>query len=240
MSEKTLIIIPAYNEENNLPNTITLIKKILPKIDIVIINDGSSDKTAMVVQKPGVTMVNHSVNLGDGAARQTGFKFALMNNYEYAVHLDADGQHDAAYVPVILNELKKGQYDIIIGSRYLSDKRYRIPFLRYVGMKIFSLIATAITRNPITDPTSGFRGINRKAMEFYVKHFYPQSYPDADVIIASHYAGLKIKEIPVSMIERKYGKSLHGGLSPVYYIYKMFLSIFMMVIIYNEGGKNVD
>lgn len=224
-----LIVIPAYNEEKNIFNTIFNIKKILPDVDIVVINDGSKDKTDTVAKEICTEVINHPKNLGDGAARQTSFRYALARQYKYLIHLDADGQHNPMDIPSILNELRKGDFDIIIGSRTLGTKSYAIPIFRNLGMKICNHIVSITTGKVITDSTSGFRGLNRKAMEFYAKYFYPKRYPDADVIIASHYAGLKIKEIPVNMNKRFYGKSLHGGLSPIYYIYKMCVSIFIII-----------
>ncbi len=235
--KELLIVIPAYNEEQNLANTINNVRRAMPAVEIAVVNDGSKDNTSGAAKDAGVILINHPVNLGDGAARQTGFKYALENHYEYVINLDADGQHDARDIPRIFKELQNGGFDIIIGSRFLGAGQYDTPFLRNLGMKIFSYIVSLTTGKLITDPTSGFRGINVKAMKFYVKHFYPEYYPDADVIIASHNAGLKIKEVPVNMNKRVQGKSLHSGLSPLYYIYKMCLSIFA-VLYYRKGGQD--
>lgn len=226
-----LIIIPAYNEEKNIGETIKTIQKVVPEAPIVVIDDGSSDHTESVAEAHGALVVSHPINLGDGAARQTGFQYALNNNYDYVINLDADGQHAPQDIPRILEALRKEKHDIIIGSRFLGSRKYTIPFLRRVGMFIFSVIIAITTRQRISDPTSGFRGVNKKAMKFYVKVFYPEYYPDADVIIASHFAGLNIQEIPVDMHQRTYGKSLHSGLSPIYYIFKMCLSIFASISI---------
>lgn len=235
--KELLIVIPAYNEEQNLLNTINNVRRTMPAVEIAVVNDGSKDNTSGAAKDAGVILINHPVNLGDGAARQTGFKYALENHYEYVINLDADGQHDACDIPKVFKELKNGSLDIIIGSRFLGAGQYDTPLLRNLGMKIFSYIVSITTGKLITDPTSGFRGINVKAMKFYVKHFYPEYYPDADVIIASHNAGLKIKEVPVNMNKRVQGKSLHSGLSPLYYIYKMCLSIFA-VLYYRKGGQD--
>jgi glycosyltransferase involved in cell wall biosynthesis len=237
--KELLIVIPAYNEEKNILNAISNVRKVMQATDLAVVNDGSVDKTAALAADAGVILINHPVNLGDGAARQTGFKYALEKGYEYVINLDADGQHDPIYLPKILEELKRGDYDIVIGSRFLSGGYDASPFLRRLGMRIFSRIILFTTGMRILDPTSGFRGVNNEAMKFYVRHFYPEYYPDADVIIASHRAGLKIKEIAVKMNKRTQGNSLHSGLSPIYYIYKMCLSIFT-TIFYKKGGQDVN
>ncbi len=238
MKNELLVVIPAYNEERNLLKVIEKIREFTSDAEIAVVDDGSVDKTASSLDSDTV-LIRHAINLGDGAARQTGFKYALQKGFEFVINIDADGQHNPGDIVRILRELREKKYDIIIGSRFISGKRSNNSLLRYIGSRIFSYVVRLLTGELITDPTSGFRGVNRKAMYFFANHFYPESYPDADVIIASHYSGLKIKEIPVSMNMRKAGKSLHVGLSPVYYMYKMCLSIFT-ALFYRYGGKDAN
>ena len=169
--------------------------------------------------------------MGYGAALQTGFKYALRNRYQYVVQMDADGQHDPESVLKLLVEIQKEKADVVIGSRFLNDSgSYRTTLSRKIGMGIFGKLATIITGQYVSDPTSGFQALNRDALRFYASRFYPVDYPDADVLIMLHRAGLHVKEVPVAMYARQQGKSMHSGLKPVYYIFKMLLSMFVTLL----------
>ena len=169
--------------------------------------------------------------MGYGAALQTGFKYALMKRYQYVVQMDADWQHDPVSIKTLLDEVKKEKADVVIGSRFLVENgKYRTSWVRKIGMSLFGKIASVIIGQPVTDPTSGFQALNRDALRFYASQYYPADYPDADVIIMLHRAGLRIREIPVLMHPRKQGQSMHSGLKPVYYIFKMFLSMFVTLL----------
>jgi len=226
---KTLVLIPAYNERRNITRVIMNIKKVLPESDILVINDGSSDDTASRVADTGAGVVTHLFPLGDGAARQTGFVYAVRNNYDRVIQMDGDGQHDPLYIPALLGALAEGA-DVAIGSRFLGVQQgYRVPVLRRIGMLIFSAIASLATGRRITDPTSGFRAVNKDAALLYASELYPRHFPDADLLILTHRAGFKIMEVPVKM-HADSGKSIHQGLKPVYYIFKMFLSIMVTIM----------
>jgi len=232
---KTLIIIPAFNEEKNIEQVIGEVRKYDKKSDIVVVDDGSVDKTGERALKKGARVLRHCNNLGYGAALQTGFKYAVGNDYEYIVQMDGDGQHRAEFLPRLFAEIKKGKYDVVIGSRLLGDTGYKIPFQRRIGMVVFGKITSLIIGQKITDPTSGFRVLNGKVAKFYASSIYPTDFPDSDVVIMLKFAGAKIKEIPVKMRESTKKQSMHQGLKPVYYIFKMFFSIFLTLI--REKGQ---
>lgn len=223
--KKVLILLPAYNEEKTIGSIVKEIKKRFTSFSIIVIDDGSTDKTSEVAKKTGAIVIQHLFNLGDGAARQTGFIYALRENYEAVVHLDADGQHSPESIGKIVEELEKNEADIVNGSRFLGEHTYKIPIFRYIGMQIFGMIASVVCKQKITDPTSGFRCLSKRALRLYTTDVYPQHFPDADILITSHFHGLKIKEIPVTMQSSYKEKSLHTGFKSIYYIYKMFLSI---------------
>ncbi len=228
--KKAIIIIPAYNEEKNIADVINGIKNVIPDADILVINDGGEDQTEEIVRELGAHVISLPYNMGYGAALQTGFKFALKKGYEYAVQIDADGQHDPEDIPKLLDEVFNNRADVIIGSRFLGKGNYRASFIRKIGMLFFARLTSLIIGKKITDPTSGYQGINKHGLQFYAGDYYPVDFPDADVIIMLDRAGLKIKEIPVTMYPGVQGKSMHSGLKPVYYIFKMFLSIFVVLL----------
>ncbi|MCS7265363.1 MAG: glycosyltransferase family 2 protein [Armatimonadetes bacterium] len=220
---KTLIIMPARNEEQTIGLVIAKLKSLLPNIDILVVNDASTDKTAEVALKAGTKVVNLPINLGYGGAVQTGFKYAVKKGYDVIVLMDADGQHEPACVPDLLEALKDA--DFVLGSRFLGNCNYKVPFARRVGMWLFGKIVNWVTGQKITDPTSGFQAMKRKVVEFLSGDHYPVDFPDADVLILLHRAGFQIKEIPVVMHQRLHGVSMHSHLKAFYYVFKMSLSI---------------
>ncbi|MCX6349691.1 MAG: glycosyltransferase family 2 protein [Candidatus Aureabacteria bacterium] len=223
---KTLVLIPVFNESRSLGNLIGEIRSRYPALDVAVVDDGSRDDSAVIAREKGCLVFSHAFNLGDGAARQTGFLYALRGGYDYVVHLDGDRQHSPREIARLFEELRKEETDLVVGSRFLGACTYRLPRIRKIGMKIFSLICSSVIRQKITDPTSGFRGVNRRALKVFTSGYYPQHFPDADVIIYAHFQGLKIREIPVTMSASQ-SRSLHRGMTIVYYIYKMLLSSFV-------------
>lgn len=224
---KHIIIIPAFNEAKNVGVVIKEIKRNSSDMPILVVDDGSTDNTAFFAKEAGAIVVSLPSNLGYGAALQTGFKYAVKHKYDYLIYMDADGQHDPNSIPALLSEIQNNQNDIVIGSRFLGDSNYTAPALRRMGIAIFRVITSLVIKKNITDPTSGFRAINRRVCEFY-SNMYPSDFPDADVIITSYFAGFKIKEIPVKMYPKSIEKSMHSGLKPFYYIFKMSLSLFVI------------
>ena len=230
MKNNILIVIPAYNEEKTIGSVIKGISNVAQTADIAVINDGSSDRTETVARDAGAFVINLPFNLGYGAALQTGFKYAVRHGYRYAIQMDGDGQHSPSSLMSLIKEVEKNNTDVVIGSRFLGGNSYNAPALRKIGMKIFSIITNFITGQKFTDPTSGYRAMNDSILRFYSNDIYPVDYPDADVIIMLHQAGFRIMEIPVDMNPSLTGKSMHSGLKPIYYLFKMMLSIFVTLL----------
>jgi len=219
-----LVIIPAYNEGERIGSVVAGVRTSVPEAVIVVINDCSRDKTAAVARQAGAIVISHSFNMGYGAAIQTGYKYAKRKGCDVLVQLDADGQHDPSCIPALVAPVLKGETDVAIGSRFLGSS-YRPPFARRVGMALFRRIVRLVTGKFITDTTSGYQALNRDVVSFFSKDIFPIDYPDADMLIMLHRAGFRIKEVPVRMLENTEGKSMHGGLRPIYYMFKMLLSI---------------
>jgi glycosyltransferase involved in cell wall biosynthesis len=236
-SGKILIIIPAFNEEKRIAPVIVEVRERLPMAEILIVDDGSRDKTRQNAEAEGVKVISHPYNLGYGTALQTGYKYALKEGYDAIVQLDGDGQHDPSSIADLLASLQKGEADIVIGSRFLNAREtesgpslYRAPFTRKVGMELFGTITSLLIHEKITDSTSGYQAMNRKVLEWVSSDKFPCDYPDADVIIMLHRAGFRIREIPVRMFPSQNEKSMHSGWKPLYYIFKMFLSILVTLM----------
>ena len=224
MKVKVLVVIPAYNEHDNLARTIDEVKLKAPFADLLVVNDCSRDETAGMAEKNGVNVVNLPFNLGIGGAVQTGFKYALHNDYDVVVQVDADGQHDASYLSGLIDCLLAGKADIIIGSRYLDDDPLEMPLLRNLGIRYFSWLTSKVVGQKITDCSSGFRALNREAVRFFSEN-YPVDFPDAEALILARRAGLKIAELPVRFRNRSKGKSSLHSLRFLYYPVKETLSI---------------
>lgn len=229
--ESKLVLIPAYNEEKNIRDVINNIRKILPELDILVINDGSSDQTANIIKEMGINSISLPFNLGYGVALQTGFLYAKQKGYDMVIQMDADGQHDPSYIIDMLKEIQLTDTDVVIGSRFLIDKSYKTTISKRLGMKFFGMITSIIIRKKITDPTSGFQILKGDVIDFMSQDLYPPDYPDADMIMLLHRSGFKIKEVPVKMksIPRN-GKSMHRGHKTIYYILKMLLSIVVTML----------
>ncbi len=230
-----MVLIPAYNEEHRIVSVVAGVKVAAPDAAIVVINDCSRDDTAAVACQAGAIVVSHPFNMGYGAAIQTGYKYALANNYDFLVQLDADGQHDPSCIPDLLAPVIQGKADIAIGSRFMGNS-YKPPLARRLGMALFRKIVSMVTGRACTDTTSGFQAFNRKVIAFFSTDVFPVDYPDADMLITLHHAGFCVVEVPVRMFENSEGKSMHSGLKPLYYMFKMILSI--CVTLLRKKGKN--
>lgn len=230
MDEKVLVIIPAYNEEESISQVVHEVKKAVPFADIVVINDGSTDNTAIKAKGAGAKVISHLTNQGYGAALQTGFIYAVEKGYPVIVQLDADGQHDPASIPSLLKSLREGETDLVIGSRFLEKRDYRVKFNKKIGIYLFGKIASLITRRRITDPTSGFQAFNKDVIRFFTQDLYPSDYPDADVLIMVYFAGFRFKEVPVKMHYSPKDETMHRGYKAFYYIFKMLLSIIVTLL----------
>lgn len=236
-NQKILIIIPAYNEAENIEKVLTEIKKDIKFADVVVINDCSRDNTQKIVEKSGVKCINNIFNLRYAWAVQTGLKYAFQNDYDYVIQFDADGQHIAKEAIKLLNTAIKEAADIVIGSRYLEDTGYPCPFFRRVGTKLFEFIIKLFCKKKIADPLSGFQCLNKKVIAKYSKMGNYPEFPDANLIIEMLMEGYKIEEVPVKMRLREAGESMHGGIiKPIKYMINMVYTIFF-IIIQNIGNR---
>lgn len=226
----TLVIIPAYCEEANIARVVANIRAVSPVPDILVVDDGSSDRTRMVALECGVHVVSHPINMGYGTALQTGFKFAIQHGYDFVVQIDGDGQHDPAYIPKLLVPIRAQSADIVLGSRFLDVESYQVPLARRVGQVLFGAIASGVLKQRISDPTTGYQALNSRVLRLFASDIYPVDYPDADVIIMVHRAGLRIDEIGVKMFPNAENKSMHSGWKPFYYVFKMLLSILVTLL----------
>lgn len=228
---KVLIIIPAYNEEKNIGKVIDEIKKELGDFDILVINDASTDNTKKVLQQKKIRHITLPYNMGYSYAIQTGIKYALYNNYDYCLQMDADGQHIATEAKKILNKMEEEEFDIVIGSRFMKETDYRHGILRKCGTKVLSFLIKIICHQNITDPTSGLQCINKRAIERFAKIGNYPEFPDANLIIELLLDGYKIKEVPTQMRAREFGTSMHKGIiKPIKYMIKVIYTIVIIIL----------
>jgi len=231
--DKGLIIIPVYNEEKNIEDVLDEIKKNLNFCDILIIDDCSTDGTVRKIRNIKEKYLSLPFNMGYSSALQTGFKYAVDNNYDYIVQYDGDGQHIAKEALKLYQLFKDKEADIVIGSRFKSKIGYSQPLFRRLGSKIFRLFIKNICGVDITDPTSGFQIIKREVFKRYARMYNFPRYPDANLIIEMLLNNYKIYEVAVEMRKRKSGKSMHRGIiHPIKYMIGIFYSIFLIVINY--------
>lgn len=221
---KKLIIIPAYNEEANIENTVNAILRDSVGFDYVIINDCSKDNTREICEKNGFNVVNLPINLGIGGAVQTGYKYALEYGYDVAVQVDGDGQHDPAFLEIMAEVLEKENLDMVIGSRFIEKEGFQSSVMRRVGIKYFTALIKIFTGKTITDPTSGLRMIGKNIIKLYASD-YPKDYPEPESVVAALRKGMKVKEIPVVMKSRQGGVSSINPSKSVYYMIKVTLAI---------------
>ena len=231
---KNLIIIPAFNEQECIKDTVEMIRREAPDFDYVVINDHSTDNTLNILKQNQINYINLPANLGIGGAVQTGYLYAYENGYDTAVQVDADGQHDPKYLSMMLDTMKKENADMIIGSRFIENKGFQSTFARRIGITDFTKLIHMLTGTTITDPTSGLRMGNRKVIELFAKD-YPRDYPEPESIVALLKRGMKIKEVPVMMRERQGGVSSINLKKSVYYMVKVTMAI--LIENHRQGGK---
>lgn len=247
---KCMLLIPAFNESENIGRVLSELIESTSGIDIVVVNDGSVDDTADIVKDfSNIRLLSHPFNLGYGAALQLGYKYGCDKDYDYIIQYDSDGQHLPKYIPKLLEELEKEEYDMVIGSRFILDEdeaakhkvkskktQYGDIMMRKNDMPVgkFKLavigfmrfLILKMTGQIITDPTSGFKGLTKKVFcHFSKEQSYPTDYPDADIIIHMLLKEFRVKEIPITSRTRTFGISMHSGLKPLVYVLGMLLSI---------------
>jgi glycosyltransferase involved in cell wall biosynthesis len=226
MDARVLVVIPAKDEHESLPRTVAELRARAPGVAIVVVDDGSRDATADVARRAGIPVVSHPINLGVGAALQTGFRYAVERGFDIVVQLDADGQHDPAYLEAVVAPVRSGACDVCIGSRYVSSTSYRTPLLRRLGMRLFEGVVTIALGRRIADTTSGFRAYGREVIAV-CQHEFPRDFPDAPLLIDLVRRGFRLIEVPVEMRERRAGKSFYTFGKSVYYPYKNLVASLM-------------
>lgn len=229
---KVLVIIPAYNEEKNIVNTVNSLKKVNIEdvnLDYIVINDGSKDNTKEILEKNNIKFIDLPCNLGIGGAVQTGYKYALYNDYDIAIQFDGDGQHDATYIDDLIKGISNGN-DFVLGSRFIKEMdNFKSTATRRLGINFLSFLIKLCTKKTIKDPTSGFRAGNKKIIKLF-SNYYPNDYPEPDTLVILLKKKYKVLEIPVKMKERKSGKSSITPIKSIYYMIKVSLSILISSI----------
>ncbi len=225
---RILIIVPAYNEQANIRKTLNEIGALSIHVDAVVIDDGSIDATAHEARSAGARVISLPFNLGIGGAVQTGFQYAHDNNYDIAVQVDGDGQHDVAYLSKILTPVVNGEADMSVGSRFMpnQEKGYMSSFTRRIGIGFFVSLIGILTGCHIYDPTSGFRAYNKKMIRLFARH-YPHDFPEPEAIVLARKINATIKELPVVMRKRQGGASSIRYFKSMYYMMKVTFAILL-------------
>ncbi|MFN8512970.1 MAG: glycosyltransferase family 2 protein [Chloroflexia bacterium] len=221
---EVLFIVPAYNEESSLPGVLSDLRLHQPAADVVVVNDGSTDRTAAVARAHGAMLLDLPVNLGIGGAVQTGLIYAVRQGYRVAVQFDGDGQHRADQVASLLDPLLRGECDVVIGSRFVRAGSYRAPLMRRCGIAIFRMVNSLLIGQAIHDNTSGFRAYNRAALAFLAAD-YPDDYPEPESVVTLARNGFRLREVPVLMRERQGGRSSITFARAIFYMGKVLLAI---------------
>lgn len=224
-NKKILIIIPAFNEARTISPLIKEIKKKHPLLSILVVNDGSTDSTPQVAGAAGALVVSHPYNLGIGGAVQTGFKIAKEEGFGIAVQIDGDGQHNPDSLKDLLKPVTAGELDLCIGSRFLSkNSPFQSTFTRRIGIRFFSLLLRCLTGIHLTDPTSGYRAVNKKIIDHFAQS-YPTDFPEPEAIKVAKRLGARIGEVPVKMRKRLGGVSSIRYGKTIYYMIKVTFAI---------------
>ena len=227
---KILLIIPAYNEEDNILKTCQKIQKLDKNLDFIVINDGSKDNTLRILKDNNIPHINLIHNLGIGGAVQTGYKYALEHNYDIAVQFDGDGQHDVRYVEKLIKPILKGEADFTIGSRFIEElSTFKSSRARRIGINIISFFIKLFTRKKIYDTTSGFRAVNKDIIKLFAE-YYPIEYPEPVSTTELLKLGKRVKEVSVEMNEREGGVSSIRAWKNAYYMFNVILSIIIVSI----------
>lgn len=221
---KCLIIIPAYNEAGNIEKVVNNLINNYPQYDYVIINDGSTDATKEICKRNQYNILNLPINMGIGGAVQTGYRYAKDNNYDVAVQIDGDGQHDVAYLEEMLQLIETGQADIVIGSRFVEREGFQSSQLRRIGISFLSKLGWLLTGVMVKDITSGYRVVNRRFIHIFAED-YPADYPEPEAMVIAAVHGGKISEYPVVMRERENGESSITFKKSVYYMIKVTIAM---------------
>ena len=223
--ERAVAVVPAFNESGAIGRVVGEIRAAHPAIDVVVVDDASTDDTAAVAEALGATVLRLPFNVGIGGAVQTGFRYALEEGYERAVRLDGDGQHDAEEIGRLFEPLERGEADLVIGSRFVDDGgSYRPPFARRLGIRVFARLVSLLGGQRVTDTTSGFIALDRAGIELFARE-YPHDYPEVEATLVALRSGLRLSQVQVEMRERETGASSITFVRSLYYIVKVLLAL---------------
>ena len=221
---RCLVIIPAYNEEENIEKVVDNLIRNFPQYDYIIVNDGSTDGTKMVCQRKRYEVLNLSINMGIGGAVQTGYCYARDNDYDIAVQIDGDGQHDVGFLENMIRYMEEEQADCVIGSRFMEKEGFQSSGLRRTGIKFLSILGWILTGVRIRDITSGYRLVNRRFIHIFAQD-YPADYPEPEAMVITAVHRGKIVEYPVIMRQREGGTSSITLKKSIYYMFKVTLAM---------------
>jgi glycosyltransferase involved in cell wall biosynthesis len=223
---RRIAIVPAFNEERNIGRVLDELRAFDAGLEVVVVSDGSVDRTALVAAEHGAHVIQLPFNLGIGGAVQTGFRFAWETGYQLAVRCDGDAQHDPAELPKVIAPVVAGEADIAVGSRFASGEGYRSSATRRLGIRLLALVVSAIARQRVTDTTSGFQALNRRALGLFAAD-YPHDYPEVEGMVMTIKHRLRLVEVPVRMREREHGRSSITAARSIYYMAKVLLALFV-------------
>ena len=227
---RVVAIVPAFNEAGAIGAVVDAIRAVDVAYDVVVIDDGSRDETGAIARAHGAAVVALPYNMGIGSAVQTGFKYALENGYATAVRLDGDGQHDPEELGKLLGPIRSGEADIVTGSRFVEGSGdYRPPLARRIGIIWFARIVSLLTRQRVTDTTSGFQALNRKGIALFAED-YPNDYPEVEATVLVFKHRLRLVEVPVTMRVRETGTSSITFVRSIYYVLKVTLALCMAML----------
>ena len=223
---RRIAIVPAFNEERNIVRVLEELRAFDSGLEVVVVSDGSTDRTAEVAAAAGAHVIRLPFNLGIGGAVQTGFRYAWEEGFQLAVRVDGDGQHDPSQLGRVIAPVLADDADIVVGSRFAGDSAYRSSATRRIGIRLLAWIVSQIARQRVTDPTSGFQALNRRAIGLFAAD-YPHDYPEVEGMVMVIKHRLRLREVPVSMRMREHGRSSIGALASVYYMAKVLLALFV-------------
>ena len=218
-------MVPAWNEAGAIGRVVDGVLAFDSTIDVVVVDDASTDDTAGVARARGATVLRLPFNVGIGGAVQTGFKYALAEGYDLALRLDGDGQHDPAELPKLIDPIERGEADLVIGSRFVDQTgTYRPPFARRMGIRVFARLVSLLGGQRVTDTTSGFIALDRVGIELFARE-YPHDYPEVEATLVALRSGLRLAQVQVEMRERETGTSSITFVRSLYYIVKVMLAL---------------
>ena len=226
---KILIIIPAYNEEQNIERVVDNLIQNHPQYDYLVVNDCSTDSTEAILKRRGYNYISLPVNLGIGGAVQSGYLYATENGYDIAIQIDGDGQHDPAYIEKLIRPIVDGEADMAIGSRFIEKQGFQTSFMRRLGINLIRVIIKLCCGIKATDTTSGFRATSRELTAFFARE-YAQDYPEPEAIVAASLRGFRVVDVPVQMREREGGVSSINAKKSLYYMIKVSIALIILRI----------